>query len=83
MLRFQNFSSLDLDQKPWFFKALWLLKLPILFKEDYEAGKFNNYRGYTTLTGIDIHTIEEAIQFNTFHEGIHYGVVKSIQKLIT
>lgn len=56
--------------------------LPDTLQEDYEAGIFENYSEYPTSTGFVIHTIEEAISFNNFHEGIHYGLIRAIKKLV-
>lgn len=56
--------------------------LPDTLQEDYEAGIFENYTEYPTSTGFVIHSIEEAISFNNFHEGIHYGIVRAIKKFV-
>lgn len=56
--------------------------LPDILQEDYEAGIFENYTEYPTSTGFVIHSIEEAIAFNNFHEGIHYGIIRAIKKLV-
>lgn len=56
--------------------------LPDTLQEDYEAGIFENYSEYPTSTGFVIHSIEEAIAFNNFHEGIHYGMIRAIKKLV-
>ena len=58
------------------------LGLPDTLQEDYEAGIFENYTEYPTSTGFVIHSIEEAIAFNNFHEGIHYGIIRAIKKFI-
>ncbi len=56
--------------------------LPDTLQEDYEAGIFENYTEYPTSTGFVIHSIDEAIAFNNFHEGIHYGIIRAIKKLV-
>ena len=38
---------------------------------DYDNGVFKNYTTYTTSINETLSTVEEAISFNAFHEGIH------------
>jgi len=59
-----------------------LLGLPDTLQEDYEAGIFENFAEYPTSTGFVLTTIESAIAFNNFHEGIHYGIIRSIKKFL-
>ena len=59
-----------------------LLGLPDTLQEDYEAGIFENYTEYPTSTGFTLTSIENAIPFNNFHEGIHYGIIRSIKKFL-
>ncbi|AUC85296.1 damage-inducible protein DinB [Polaribacter sp. ALD11] len=59
-----------------------LLGLPDTLQEDFEAGIFENYTEYPTSTGFVLNSIESAIAFNNFHEGIHYGVIRSIKKFL-
>ena len=59
-----------------------LLGLPDTLEEDYEAGIFENYTEYPTSTGFTLTSIENAIPFNNFHEGIHYGIIRSIKKFL-
>lgn len=51
-------------------------------KTDYAAGIFKTYEGFTTKTGFAIHSVEDAIAFNNFHEGTHFGVMLSIRKFV-
>ena len=59
-----------------------LIGLPDTLKEDFEAGIFENYNEYKTSTGYILNSIDRAISFNNFHEGIHYGIIVSIKKLV-
>jgi len=59
-----------------------LLGLPDTLQEDYETGIFENYTEYPTSTGFTLTSIENAISFNNFHEGIHYGIIRSIKKFL-
>jgi hypothetical protein len=60
----------------------WLEELPGRLQEDYDAGSFGGFREYTTSTGIRLRTIEEAIVFNQYHEGVHMGVMMGLRKLV-
>lgn len=51
-------------------------------EKDYNNGVFKTYNTYPTSTGIVLKNIEDALQFNTFHEGIHLGIILSIKKLV-
>lgn len=58
-------------------------RLPDLLKEDYSNGIFRRYRKYTTELGTVIANIDEAIAFNTFHEGIHAGIIGALKKQLS
>jgi DinB superfamily len=51
-------------------------------KEDFANGIFVNYHEFTTSTGFNIASIEDAIVFNNYHEGLHLGYILSIRKLV-
>ena len=51
-------------------------------QQDYERGVFKSYEPYMTSTGIELTTLDEALEFSTFHDGIHLGVVLSLKKLV-
>lgn len=52
-------------------------------KEDYSKGVFKTYNEYTvSTTGNTLTNINEALQFVTIHEGIHYGYVLALLKAI-
>ena len=46
-------------------------------EEDYKNGLFREYQEYTTSTKVTLSSVEDAINFNNYHEGIHLGVVLS------
>ena len=48
-------------------------------KIDYDNGAFKNYTPYTTSLNVTLNTIDEAIRFNTFHEGIHLGYILAMK----
>ncbi len=73
-----NFSEEEFDSV----KDL-LIGLPETLEEDYEAGIFDGFKEYPTSTGYVLTSIEQAIAFNNFHEGLHYGIIRSIKKLVS
>jgi hypothetical protein len=60
----------------------WITELPQKLKEDYSQGLFKNYNSYTTSVGVTLNTIEDAIRFNNFHEGIHFGYILAMRRNI-
>lgn len=44
-------------------------------QQDFEAGLFTNYREYTTSAGFHLNTIEDAMNFNLHHEGLHTATI--------
>ena len=55
----------------------WLINTVLLAQEDYNNGLFKEYKEYTTSIKVTLSSVEDAINFNNFHEGIHLGVVLS------
>lgn len=51
-------------------------------KEDYEKGVFKDYNNYTTSTNSTMTSVEEAIAFNNFHEGIHLGYILALKRAL-
>lgn len=51
-------------------------------EKDFAAGIFKNYTEFTTMTGFNLKTAEEAMAFNYYHEAVHTGVMMSIRKFI-
>ena len=49
-------------------------------QKDFDAGVFKNYTEYPTSTGFVIKSIEDAIAFNNFHEGLHIGIMMRVKK---
>jgi len=59
-----------------------LVALPNTFEEDYIAKIFNNYEPYPTSVNVTLNNINEAFEFNNFHEGIHLGIILSLKKFV-
>ena len=59
-----------------------LVGLPDTLEEDFEAGIFVNFNEYPTSTGFVLNSLETAMIFNNFHEGVHYGIIRSIKRFV-
>jgi DinB superfamily len=51
-------------------------------KTDYMNGKFKQFDAFITKRGVEINTVEDALSFHTFHEGVHLGWIWTIRKLV-
>ena len=51
-------------------------------KNDLAAGKFQTFTEITISTGFNLASIEDAMTFNNFHEGLHLGYIQSIRKFL-
>jgi hypothetical protein len=49
---------------------------------DYKAGRFNEYKPWTTRYGVQIDHIEDAISFLSFHDGLHVGYAMALRRAI-
>jgi len=59
-----------------------LLRLIDVFEADFQSGKFQNYTPWTTRLSGEIDSIQAAIDFVYFHEGLHYGYAMALKKLV-
>lgn len=50
--------------------------------EDYDKGLFQEYQSYTTSFGLDLKSIEDAVEFNNMHEMMHYGYILAQKKAL-
>ena len=56
------------------------LSLPDQTEADLRAGTFRQYREYTTTPGVVLASVEDALRFNLFHEGLHLGSILALRK---
>ena len=49
---------------------------------DYQNRNFGDFKTYPTSYGIELHSLEEAIQFNNTHEGLHLGYMMALRKAV-
>lgn len=52
-------------------------------KKDYEAQLFQDYREYTTSARVTLKNIDDAVAFNSFHEGLHIGVIVLLMRHVS
>lgn len=62
-------------------KALFTSTL-IQLEADLKTDIFANYPAFTTRYGIELASIDDAIQFLPFHEGLHIGTVVAMNKIV-
>lgn len=51
-------------------------------EEDLKSEKFDTYNERTTVTGFHLASLEDALEFNNYHEGLHLGYMMSIRKFV-
>lgn len=49
-------------------------------KEDYNAQLFKEFHPYTTSAKVTLSSIDDAIAFNLFHEGLHLGTITLLMR---
>jgi len=76
-------SPADWNERPDMARIIaWMVEMPEKLAADYEAGRFSDYQAYKTSAGMVLRNIDEAIDFNNFHDGIHIGVILALSKLV-
>lgn len=71
------FTADDLEQ----IKDLLISSLDHL-ETELQTSKFTNYPTWTTRYGADLHSIDDAVAFLPFHDGLHIGTVVAMMKLV-
>lgn len=64
-----------------YFKDQFIVSVNSLV-EDYDSDSFNTFKPYPTSYGYTLNSIEEAIVFNNTHEGLHFGYIMAMKKLL-
>ena len=62
--------------------AEYLISTVEQLQKDYSEGLFTNFESYMTTPKVGLETVEDAITFLTFHDGIHLGAILAIQKAL-
>lgn len=50
--------------------------------KDYNRGLFKDFKAYMTSAEIELKSVEDAISFSAYHDGIHLGIVLSLLKIV-
>ncbi len=82
--KFQNGTAPSLPVSKEEFESIsaQFLSLPEKLEQDFTKGIFKNYNEYTLSTQLTLNSIDDAIIFNTYHEGIHLGIILQLLKLV-
>ena len=51
-------------------------------QNDFTSGLFVDYNEYTISMGFTLRNVQEALDFVSYHEGIHTGIIMGIKKFI-
>jgi hypothetical protein len=62
-------------------KELFFTSLDIL-EQDYEKGLWTSYPAWSTRYGIELNSIDKAIEFLHFHEGLHSGYIFTMKRIV-
>lgn len=73
----RRYTQAEIDR--WAEAARWT---PDKLEEDYRQGRFVEFRPYQTSFGAALHSIEEAIAFDTLHEALHLGYAMGLRKAL-
>ncbi|MEM0961810.1 MAG: DinB family protein [Bacteroidota bacterium] len=60
-----------------------LLARPDQTEADWHAGRFTSFREYRTTPGVVLRSVEDALRFNLYHEGIHLGSILALRRLVS
>jgi len=74
--------SFQITEKEFEAYMIQFLEFPKKLDEDYSNGLFKNYNEYTTSVNVTLSSIDDAIDFNLLHEGIHLGVIKQLVQFV-
>lgn len=69
------------EQEYQLIKTLLMTSIDQLEK-DYRANIFGNYVTWTTRYAVDMSSIDDAVGFLPFHEGLHCGYIMAMRKLV-
>lgn len=59
-----------------------LLPLAEQTEKDYREGKFVQFTERLTGTGFHLTSLQDAFEFNNYHEGLHLGYMSNIRKFV-
>lgn len=59
-----------------------LFELPEQTEEDYKKAIFKGFKPYMTTPKVGLNSVEDAIEFNSFHEGLHLGSIMALVRAV-
>ncbi len=59
-----------------------LFSLPEKTKADYQKDIFKEFKSYMTTPKVPLNSVEDAIAFNVFHEGLHLGSIMALARAV-
>ncbi len=59
-----------------------LFELPEKTKIAYDKGVFTSFNSYMTTPKVGLNSVEDAIAFNVFHEGLHLGSIMALHRAV-
>ena len=59
-----------------------LISLPERTEADYRAGRFETFTEYRTTPGVVLASVDDAVRFNLYHEGLHLGAILALRRLV-
>lgn len=62
-------------------KELLFTSLDVL-EQDYEKGLWTSYPAWSTRYGVELNSIDKAIEFLHFHEGLHSGYILTMKRIV-
>ncbi len=71
-----------LDEKELDFLKELSVSLINILVDDMDKNLFSNYKEYQTSFNVKLLSVKDAVKFLTMHEGMHYGYVLALKKLI-
>ncbi len=79
----KNTNALDWQETPNVDEVLaYFNSVPDQIEADFRAGKFLEYTPLKLPEGHTVESVEEAVAFHCFHEGLHIGMVISIKQML-
>jgi len=57
-----------------------LIALPTQLETDFSNNKFKSFTEYSTSYNFTLNSVEDAIQFNNVHDGLHFGYIMAMKK---
>lgn len=81
---FKNGSKPDIEFSAEEINSIKILLITSLEKvdNDLKMGIFNNYQAWKTRFNVEISSINDALNFIPFHEGLHVGCIMAYKKMI-